>query len=88
MAFNNLSSDKITQILLIVTLSLSSYGTLTNTQLDTSMSSISDKLDQKLDAIIALRLELDDKIDKILSTISYKIDNNSIELEIIKNRVD
>jgi chromosome segregation ATPase len=87
MAFNNLSSDKMTQILLIVTLSLSSYSTLTNTQLDTSMSLISDKLDQKLDAIVALRVELNDKIDKALSDINSKVNYNSVELKIIENRL-
>ncbi len=87
MAFNNLSSDKITQILLIITLSLSSYGTLTNTQLDISMSSISDKLDQKLDAIIALRVELNDKVDKALSNINSKVNYNTVEIKIIENRL-
>lgn len=88
MAFNNISSDKITQILLIITLSLSSYGTLSNTQLDTSVDSIADKIDQRLDAIVTLRVELNDKLDKALANINSKVDYNSVELKIIDNRLN
>jgi uncharacterized protein Yka (UPF0111/DUF47 family) len=88
MALNNLSNEKLIQILLIVSLSLSSYGTLTNTQLDGSIDSISSKLDEKLDAIIRLRVELTDKLDKALTLINSKVESNSVEIKIIDNRLN
>lgn len=88
MALNNLSHEKLIQILLIISLSLSSYGTLANTQLDGSIDSISSKLDEKLDAIITLRVELNDKLDKALQSINARVESNSIEIKLIDNRLD
>lgn len=81
MALSNNVNDRITQLLLIITLTLSSYVTFANTQLDNSVDEISNKLEKRLNNNPE---QIIDSMDDINSRLEY----NTAVLKGIENRLD
>ncbi len=74
---NNINNEKVTHMLLIIALSLSTYETFTNTQLDNTFDDISTNLEKRLDMI-----------NESLYDTKAKIEYNTIDIMIAKNRLD
>ncbi len=79
MALNNISNEKITHILLIITLTMSGYSTFSNTQINDD-----ERLLNKLDMITALKEDINNK----LYYINEKVDTNSFEIKIINAKLN
>ena len=79
MVLNNISNEKITHILLIITITMSGYITFSNSQINDG-----ERLLNKLDMITALKEDINNK----LYYINQKVDTNSFEIKVISTKLN